>query len=286
MMRITHMSVESPGSVWGRCFEPLNFKGCTQIFILDVLAYFTKQYHILLFQQSPHWEANVSLLALRYGRESGSLNPPTSVLLYIRFTSLHYGHKPTLCPLRFLWYVSISAASVWTQWRYFDINSIEIRMETSSLVLKGYSWNWILSRATSIPKEVVCDSWSNETGNWKILYSNWSNSERQGFVQICIPINWKNMWPDLWKNGMSRECASRTMCAFSLVPQVQNWCPVFVIFLSKNLSTCRRLWRVNASYQGKRCLHFNLPSLYSCRTRSPLPRALVKIPARGLSRSN
>ena len=87
------------------------------------------------------------------------------------------------------------------------------------------------------------------------------------------------------KNPACRENAQVAQCAL-LVPQVKN-CqnPVFVIFTS-NLSTnlWRRLWRVNVSYQGEISLHFDLPSLYSCRTRSPLLRALIRIPARGLSR--
>ena len=50
----------------------------------------------------------------------------------------------------------------------------------------------------------------------------------------------------------------------------------FVIFMSENLSVnlCCHLRRVNVSYQGEISLHFNLPSLYSCGTWSPLLRAL------------
>ena len=54
--------------------------------------------------------------------------------------------------------------------------------------------------------------------------------------------------------------------------------PVFVIFMSENLSTnlCCNLHvqRVNLSYHGEISLHFDLPSLYSCRIWSPLPRAV------------
>ena len=42
--------------------------------------------------------------------------------------------------------------------------------------------------------------------------------------------------------------------------------------------------RLAVSYKGKISLHFDLPSLYSCRTQSPLLRAIIRIPARGLSR--
>ena len=73
-------------------------------------------------------------------------------------------------------------------------------------------------------------------------------------------------------------------CTF-LVPWVKNCqSPVYVIlFMSNNLSTnlSRHLQRVNISEIS---LHFNLPSLYSCRTWSLLLRVLISIPARGLSR--
>ena len=63
-------------------------------------------------------------------------------------------------------------------------------------------------------------------------------------------------------------------CAF-IVPQVKN-CQCL---MSKNLY--HRLRRINVSQQG---LHFNLPSLYSSHTWSPLRRALIRIFMRGLSR--
>ena len=88
------------------------------------------------------------------------------------------------------------------------------------------------------------------------------------------------------ENTACCENAQVMQCTF-LVPQVENCLSlVFVIFMSKNLSTnlCRRLWRVNVSYQGEISLHFDLPSLYSCRTWNPLLRALIRIPARRLSR--
>ena len=62
------------------------------------------------------------------------------------------------------------------------------------------------------------------------------------------------------------------MRAFSSSGQRNVEIKAFVIVISKNLSTnlCHRLWKVNVSYQGKTSLHFDLPSLYGCRTRSPL----------------
>ena len=47
--------------------------------------------------------------------------------------------------------------------------------------------------------------------------------------------------------------------------------------MSKNLST-NLSCRVNASYQGKRSLYFDLPSLYSYRTWNPL---LSEFPCKG-----
>ena len=75
-------------------------------------------------------------------------------------------------------------------------------------------------------------------------------------------------------------------CAF-LVPGVKNCqSPDFVISMSNNPSSnCyRRLRRLVVSYKSEISLYFDLPSLYSCRTRSPLLRTLIRIPARGLSR--
>ena len=88
------------------------------------------------------------------------------------------------------------------------------------------------------------------------------------------------------ENPACRKNAQVTQCAF-LVPQVENCqSPVFVMFMSKNLSTnlCHHLQRVNVSNQGKISLCFDLPSLYSRHTRSPLLRALIRIAMRGLSR--
>ncbi len=63
------------------------------------------------------------------------------------------------------------------------------------------------------------------------------------------------------ENPACRENAQVAQCAF-LVPQVENGqCPVFVIFMSKNLSTnyCRSLRRVNISYQGEISLYLQAP---------------------------
>ena len=45
--------------------------------------------------------------------------------------------------------------------------------------------------------------------------------------------------------------------------------PIFVIFMSKSLSTnlCCCLQRLTVSYKDEISLHFDLPSLYSCRIR-------------------
>ena len=83
----------------------------------------------------------------------------------------------------------------------------------------------------------------------------------------------------IWENPAYRENAQAAQCAL-LVPQVKI-CQirVFVIFISKNLSTnlCHNLRRVNVSYQGEISLHFDLPSLYGSCTRSPLLWALIRI---------
>ena len=80
--------------------------------------------------------------------------------------------------------------------------------------------------------------------------------------------------------------AHMAQCAFlaSTVKKYQS--PIFVIFMSKNPSTncCHRLRRVNVSYQSKISLHFNLPSQYSCRTRSLLLWALIRISYLGTAR--
>ena len=76
---------------------------------------------------------------------------------------------------------------------------------------------------------------------------------------LCIPTilssihkwNFGYMWPDC-KNPACHENAQVTQCTF-LVHHVKNHLsPVFVIFMSKNLSNlCHRLRRVNVSYEGE-----------------------------------
>ena len=90
----------------------------------------------------------------------------------------------------------------------------------------------------------------------------------------------------LWENPAYGICAQFAQCTF-LVPQVKNYeSPNFVTSVSKNpfSNYYRRLWRLAVSYKGEISLHFDLPSLYSCRTRSPLLRAIIRIPTCGLSR--
>ena len=75
-----------------------------------------------------------------------------------------------------------------------------------------------------------------------------------------------------------------------LVPQVKN-CQTsnFVVAMSKNLSSncCHRLRRLGVSYQGEVSFTYrrlDLPSRCSCRARSPLLWAFIRIRASGLSR--
>ena len=72
----------------------------------------------------------------------------------------------------------------------------------------------------------------------------------------------------------------QTQLKSTVVPQLKK-CQsrVFVIFISKNLSTnlCHHLRRVNVRYQGEISLHFDLPRLYGSRTRSPLLWAVIRI---------
>ena len=77
---------------------------------------------------------------------------------------------------------------------------------------------------------------------------------------------------------MLRERASSAMRAFSISGQ-KCLSRVFVIFISENLSTnlCQHLRRLNVSYNGEISLHFDLPSLYSSCTQSPLLWALIRI---------
>ena len=92
------------------------------------------------------------------------------------------------------------------------------------------------------------------------------------------------MWPDL-RNPPYVILTRFAQCAF-LVAQVQICqSPDFVISMSNNPSSncSRRLRRLVVSYKGEISLHFDPPSLYSCRVRSPLLREIIRIRARGLS---
>ena len=82
--------------------------------------------------------------------------------------------------------------------------------------------------------------------------------------------------PYLTKHGIWDPCAIRTMRVLSTTSQMSV---EFVIYMPKNLSTnlCHRLRRLTVSYKGVINLHFDLPSLYSYRTRSPLLWALIRI---------
>ena len=66
-------------------------------------------------------------------------------------------------------------------------------------------------------------------------------------------------------------------CTF-LVAQVEICqSPDFVIYMSNNPSNCCRLRRPVDLYKGEISLHFDPPSRPSCRTRSPLLWALIRI---------
>ena len=89
----------------------------------------------------------------------------------------------------------------------------------------------------------------------------------------------------IWENPPYEIRARFTQCAF-LVAQVQICqSPDFVISMSNNPSSnCSRcLRRLVVSYKGKISLHFDPPSLYGCRIRSPLLREIIRIRAHGLS---
>ena len=95
-----------------------------------------------------------------------------------------------------------------------------------------------------------------------------------------------SIYDRICKNPACRENVQVAQCAF-LVAQVE-YCqsPVFVIFMSKNLSTnCyHRIRRVDVSYQGEIKLY--LQALRSTLTQQlPYTKPVAKgIPARGLSR--
>ena len=93
-----------------------------------------------------------------------------------------------------------------------------------------------------------------------------------------------NMWPDLRKHSVCNPHMIRAMRVFSISdPNMLK--SIFFISMSNNPSSnCScRLQRLVVSYKGEISLHFDPPSLYSCRVRSPLLREIIRIRARGLS---
>ena len=108
---------------------------------------------------------------------------------------------------------------------------------------------------------------SYNQGSWV-----WQNFSHKSISAICDRI---------WENLAYCHNTHMAKCML-LVPQVKK-CQIKFLSYSCNLFTdlCRRLRRVCITYQGEISLHFNLPSLYSCRTWSPLLRVLIRIPAHG-----
>ena len=93
----------------------------------------------------------------------------------------------------------------------------------------------------------------------------------QGFaVDVLWPLsNWMGCTLTLGNNYVSHDKNRQSLD--------------FVTSMSKkHSSNCVR--RVVVSYNGEVSLHFEPPTLYSCRERSPLLRALIRIRAPGLSR--
>ena len=79
------------------------------------------------------------------------------------------------------------------------------------------------------------------------------------------------------KPSVKDPCVIRTMHIFSSSDQNLSKSR-FVVSKSNNPSSncSRRLWRLVVRYKGKISLHFNPPSLYCCRTRSPLLREFLR----------
>ena len=93
-------------------------------------------------------------------------------------------------------------------------------------------------------------------------------------LSTCVHV-YVTVYGKTWHMGSAHRLRNAR-----LIPQVEKYqSPVFVIFISKNLSTnlCRCLQRLPVNYKGEISLHFDLPSLYSCRTWSPLLWALIRI---------
>ena len=92
----------------------------------------------------------------------------------------------------------------------------------------------------------------------------------------------------IWENpphGIRARFAQCAFLVFSLVvvvvvvAQVEIYqSPDFVIYILNNPpNCCRLLWRLVVLYEGEISLHFDSPSRHSCRTRSPLIWALIRI---------
>ena len=94
-----------------------------------------------------------------------------------------------------------------------------------------------------------------------------------GFYLVLVAL--KLMWLYLGKPGIRYKHANRAMHMFSTSGKNYE-SRKFVISMSKNPSKCcRHLWRLAVSYKGEISHYFDLPSLYSCHTRSPLLRAII-----------
>ena len=114
-----------------------------------------------------------------------------------------------------------------------------------------------------------------------------ANFQKHAHFRVCNTICDRT-----WENLVYGINAQFVQCWFLvpqglLVPQVKNYeSPNFVISMSKNPSSncSHRLRRIAVSYKGEISLHFDLPSLYSCRTQSPLLRVIIRIRTRRLSR--
>ena len=83
----------------------------------------------------------------------------------------------------------------------------------------------------------------------------------------------------IWENPPYGIRTQFAQCAFlvALVEICQS--PDFVTYMSNNPSSncCRLLRRLVVLYEGEISLHFDPPSWHSCRTRSPLLWAVIRI---------
>ena len=137
---------------------------------------------------------------------------------------------------------------------------------------KGYNWTRTHMHTVFIHNDIIQKVISYATFPIRYILSCWFCSRRMRLKtriylrymkNVVISLNMYlthiyNKCDRIWENPACCENAQVTQCAF-LVTQVKNCqSPVFVIFMSKNLSTnpCRHLWKVKVSYQGKISLHF------------------------------